>query len=87
MGSDYRQYTALVAAVTLTEPLRNKWSGISLTNTLEMHAKCLIWKIGLRMRRWPEGRNLASQKFRLTLDTDQDIRGALSIFRGFILFG
>jgi len=30
-----------------------------------MHAKFLR-KIALRMRRWPEVRNLASQKFRLT---------------------
>jgi len=31
-----------------------------------MHAKFLIWKTALRMRRSPEVRNLASQKFRLT---------------------
>jgi len=66
MGCDYCQYTALVAAVTLAECLRNKWSRISLTDTTEMHAKFLIWKIGLRMRRWPEVRNLATQKFRVT---------------------
>jgi len=68
MGSHYRQYTALVAAVTLTDHLRNKWSVISLTHTPEMQTKFLIWKIGLRMRRWPEVRNLASQEFRLTPD-------------------
>jgi len=42
MSSDYSQYTTLVATVTLTERLRNKWSGISLNHTPEMHAKFLI---------------------------------------------
>jgi len=37
MTSEYSQYTALVAAVTLTERLRNKRSGISLTDTPEIH--------------------------------------------------
>jgi len=41
MGSHYRQYTALVAVVTLTERLWNKWSGISLTHTSV--ARCL-WR-------------------------------------------
>jgi len=66
MSSDYSQYTDLVATVTQTERLRYKSSGISLTHTPEMQAKFLIWKIALRMRRWPEVRNLSSQKFRLT---------------------
>jgi len=41
----------------------------TLTHTPEMHAKFLNLKIALRMRRWPEVRNLASQKFRLTPGT------------------
>jgi len=63
----YSQYTALVATVILTEHLRNKWSGISLTHTTEMHAKFLIWKIALGMRRWPEVRNFTWQRIRFLL--------------------
>jgi len=67
MGSHYRQYTALVTAVTLTERLRNKWSGFSIIHTPEMHAKFLIWKIGQRMRRWPEVRNFAWHRAKQTV--------------------